>query len=76
MTACPSFPIRSTTATFSSPRADVATPRQPVRPEVVTYVLGTICHQVEVPEIVVHEADEPNALVDFLDAEPLTGEHG
>jgi hypothetical protein len=29
--------------------------------------------QVEVSEIVAHEADEPNALVDFLDAEPLTG---
>jgi hypothetical protein len=27
--------------------------------------------QVEVSEIVVHEADEPNALVDFLDAESL-----
>jgi len=24
----------------------------------------------------VHEADEPNGVVDFLDAEFLTGEHG
>jgi hypothetical protein len=31
---------------------------------------------VEVSEIVVHEADEPNALVDFLDAESLTRQHG
>lgn len=23
-----------------------------------------------------HEADEPNALADFFDSEPLTGEHG
>ena len=27
-------------------------------------------------EIIVHEADEPNAVVNFLDAEFLTGEHG
>jgi hypothetical protein len=27
--------------------------------------------QVEVSEIVLHEADEPNALVDFFDAESL-----
>ena len=32
--------------------------------------------QVEVTEIVVHEADEPNAIVDFLDAEFLAGQHG
>jgi hypothetical protein len=32
--------------------------------------------QVEVTEIVVHEACEPNALVDLLDAELLTGEDG
>ena len=31
--------------------------------------------QVEVSKIIVHEADEPNALVDFLDAEPLAGQH-
>ena len=27
-------------------------------------------------QIVAHEADDPNAFVDFLDAEPLTGHHG
>jgi hypothetical protein len=32
--------------------------------------------QVEISEIIVHEADEPNAVVDFLDAELLAGEHG
>ena len=32
--------------------------------------------QVEVSEIIVHEACEPNAIVDFLDAEFLAGEHG
>jgi hypothetical protein len=32
--------------------------------------------QVEVSQIIVHEADEPNAVVDFHDAEFLTGEHG
>jgi hypothetical protein len=32
--------------------------------------------QVEVSEIIVHEACEPNAVVDFLDAEFLTGQHG
>nr|WP_181167491.1 hypothetical protein [Mesorhizobium sp. B2-6-5] len=31
--------------------------------------------QVDVPEIIAHEGDEPNGVVDFLDAEPLTGEH-
>jgi hypothetical protein len=32
--------------------------------------------QVEVAEIIVHEAGEPNAFVDLFDSEPLTGEHG
>ena len=32
--------------------------------------------EVEVSEIIVHEADEPNALVDFLDSEFLAGQHG
>jgi hypothetical protein len=32
--------------------------------------------QVEVSEIIVHEACEPNAIVDFLDAEFLAGKHG
>ena len=31
--------------------------------------------QVEVSKIIVHEADEPNAVVDFLDAEFLAGQH-
>ena len=32
--------------------------------------------QVEVSKIIVHEACEPNALVDLLDAEFLAGQHG
>ena len=32
--------------------------------------------QVEVSEIIAHEADEPNAVIDFLDAEFLAGQHG
>ena len=32
--------------------------------------------ELDVAEIVVHEADEPNAVVDLLNAERLTGEHG
>jgi len=32
--------------------------------------------QADISEIIVHEADEPNAVADFLDAEFLTGEHG
>jgi hypothetical protein len=32
--------------------------------------------QVEVSEIIAHEADEPNAVVDLLDAESLAGQHG
>jgi hypothetical protein len=32
--------------------------------------------QVEVSQIVVHEAGEPNAVIDFLDAELLAGQHG
>ena len=32
--------------------------------------------EVEVSKIIVHEACEPNALVDFLDAEFLAGQHG
>ena len=32
--------------------------------------------QVEAAEIIVQEADEPNALFDFLDAEFLAGQHG
>jgi len=29
----------------------------------------------EISQIIIHEADEPNAVVDFLDAEPLAGQH-
>jgi hypothetical protein len=32
--------------------------------------------QVEISQIIVHEADEPNAVVDLLDAEFLTSQHG
>jgi hypothetical protein len=32
--------------------------------------------QVEISQIIVREADEPNAVVDFLDAELLAGQHG
>jgi hypothetical protein len=32
--------------------------------------------QVEVSKIIMHEADEPNAVVDLLDAEFLAGQHG
>jgi hypothetical protein len=32
--------------------------------------------QVDKAEIVTHEADDPNALVDLLDAEALASEHG
>jgi hypothetical protein len=32
--------------------------------------------QVEISQIIVHEADEPNAIIDFLDAEFLAGQNG
>ena len=32
--------------------------------------------EIDETEIVVHEADDPNAVVDLLDAEPLPSEHG
>ena len=32
--------------------------------------------QVEVSQIVMHAGDEPNAVVDLLDAEALTGQDG
>jgi hypothetical protein len=32
--------------------------------------------QVDIAQIIVDEADEPNSLVDFLDAEPLSGQDG
>jgi hypothetical protein len=39
-------------------------------------VVARFSAQVEVSEIIVHEADKPNAVVDLLDAEFLTGQHG
>jgi hypothetical protein len=32
--------------------------------------------QVDIAEIVVHKADDPNAVVDLFDAEALAGEDG
>lgn len=32
--------------------------------------------EIDISKIVVHEADEPDAIIDFLDAEALAGEHG
>jgi hypothetical protein len=32
--------------------------------------------QFDISEIVIHEGDEPDSLVDFLDSEFLSGEHG
>ena len=32
--------------------------------------------QIDVSEIVAHEADDPNAVVELLDADALAGEHG
>jgi hypothetical protein len=32
--------------------------------------------QIEVTEVVGHKADEPNAVVDFLDSKPLACQHG
>ena len=32
--------------------------------------------EIDEAKIVVHKADDPNAFVDLLDAEALTGEHG
>ena len=47
-----------------------------LRAEWVVEGLQGLLLQVEVSEIVMHEADEPNAVVDFLDAELLAGQHG
>ena len=46
---------------------------QPRAERVVEGLQGSLL-QVEVAEIVVHEADEPNALVNLLDSEPLAGQ--
>jgi hypothetical protein len=32
--------------------------------------------QIDIAEIIVHEADEPDAVVDFVYSELLTGKHG
>jgi hypothetical protein len=47
-----------------------------LRAEWVIEGLQGLLLQVEVSQIVVHEAGEPNALVDFLDAELLTSYAG
>ena len=46
------------------------------RAEGVVEGLQGFLFQIDVSEIVVHEADEPNAVVDFFDAEALACEHG
>jgi len=45
-------------------------------PNGLSMVLQGSLFPVDVSQIIVHEADEPNAVVDFCDAEPLSGEHG
>jgi hypothetical protein len=47
-----------------------------LRAEWVVEELQGLLLEVEVSQIVVHEADQPNAIVDFLDAERLPGQHG
>jgi hypothetical protein len=42
-------------------------------PNGLSMVCKVLCSK---SEIIVHETDEPNALVNFLDSEPLTGEDG
>jgi hypothetical protein len=32
--------------------------------------------EVNVSEVIVHEGDEPDSVIDLLDSDPLTGEHG
>jgi hypothetical protein len=32
--------------------------------------------QVDISQIIVHEADEPNAVIDFLDSKLLSGQYG
>src|SRR5215472_13678280 len=46
------------------------------RAEWVVEGLQGLLLQVEISEIVMHEADEPDPLVDFLDAELLARQHG
>jgi hypothetical protein len=42
---------------------------------VVEWLQGFLL-QIDEAEIVAHEADDPNAFVDLLDAEPLAGKDG
>jgi len=44
-------------------------------PERVVCGLQGLLLQIDEAEIVAHEADDPNAVVDLLDAEFLPGEH-
>jgi hypothetical protein len=45
-------------------------------PKGVVEGLQDFLSEIDEAEIVVHEADDPNTVVDLLDAEALTGEHG
>ena len=49
--------------------------RQQPRAERVVEGLQSLLFQVEVAEIVMHEAYDPDAVVDLLDADTLTGQH-
>jgi hypothetical protein len=46
-----------------------------VRAEWVVEGLQGLLLEVEISEIVVHEADEPNAFIDLFDSKLLTGQH-
>jgi hypothetical protein len=43
-----------------------------LRPEGVCEQLQCFLLQIDIPEIVIHEAEEPDAVVDLLDADSLT----
>jgi len=45
-------------------------------PEGVVQGLQSFFLQIDITEIVIHEADEPDAVVDFLDADGLAGQAG
>jgi hypothetical protein len=45
-------------------------------PNRVVEGLQSFLLQIDEAEIVAHRADEPNTIVDFLDSETLSGEHG
>ena len=70
------MPRMSKTASRSERRCRTGDIGDGLRAEWVIEGLQGLLLQVEVSQIVVHEADEPNALVDFLDAELLSGQHG